>query len=255
VKALPGFPKTNDSIIGKYPVSDKSRASASGIVVQEPNKLIEDLTAAVQQRSMDAAISDAPIIANNMAVIIKRDLAVNVTNDAESAVGLAMMSKYQVMKQNLRKLFANEDNIRDVSTQEELISQMNELLGKGLKVIVLDDGTLAKDLAAGAINKGKPGEDYCFVSSEPVEGLEKMDAALVNFNAMAYMGAGILNKNATLFRFAYKAFSGKDPEAGLVDQLMQGVQWIVRVLPRVIRFNAEDLNNSELLRKIFAVAA
>jgi alanine dehydrogenase len=231
-----------------------ARGKVPPAVTQEPVRVIKDVAEAGQQIAAEIATSKSPIDISEMAVIVKKNLVAGITDDKEVVISQTMQSHYQVMKQGLRRLFAGEGSVREAATQEELIGQMNELLGKGLKVIVLDDGALAKDLAA-AVIKGRPGEDYCIVSSEPVEDLEKTDAVFVNLNAMAFMGAGILNKNATLFRFAYKSFSGREPGDNLVSQLTQGAQWIVRVLPRVIRFDSEDLENAEKVRKIFAAAA
>jgi hypothetical protein len=79
-----------------------------------------------------------------------------------------LRDQYQVMKQGLRKTFADGECVVEVETKDELVARANELIARWMRVIVLDDGTLTSDLGASEI-QGKAGEKYCLISSAIVD--------------------------------------------------------------------------------------
>ena len=103
--------------------------------------------------------------------------------------------------------------------------------------------------------KGKIGDDYCVIASESIENLDISTIPFINLNVMALMGVAVLQKHETLFKFAYHAFTGNDAPQELVQNVMNRVMWIIRALPRIARFNIDDISVADQIRRIFGAAA
>jgi hypothetical protein len=202
---------------------------------------------------------------------MKRDLPVAIAKRGGS-FGELLKKECGRMEQSLRKAFAaaGGEGLVEVATKEECAARVGELIAAGQRVIILDDGTLVGADDASRI-AGKAGEDYCVVSAEdiaPQDGMSSRHGSEVdgagfapdecgrasfaygNVNAMALMGVGILTKDTVLFSKAYRAFAGCEAPAGLIDNVMKRLAWLVRVLPRIVRISADIRAAEELHRLI-----
>ncbi|MBN2453305.1 MAG: NAD-glutamate dehydrogenase [Candidatus Omnitrophica bacterium] len=198
---------------------------------------------------------DGSIELSSIAIVMNKDLAESVTgrDRMNGARGMILQDRYRVMKQELRRTFASGEGLFEVSDKDELVSRVNELIARGMKVVILDDGTITKDLNPGNIS-GKAGEKFCLISSSVIEEDDEAVIPFVNLNAMAMMGVGIIHDDLTLFETAYEIFTGKDLTQDLIAKLVNKVLWLVRALPRCIKIT-DDLSDQEKLKKLFDVAA
>lgn len=188
---------------------------------------------------------------NNLVVIMKKDLPESVTGKRKGISDRTVKEQYRVMKQNLRKLFPK--GVVEAEDNEELVSQMNAFIDQGVKVIVLDDGTLSKAFDASRV-RGKAVENYCVIAVDRIEKLGELSMPFVNLNAMAYMGVGVIYGDTNLFEMAYKAFTGNDVPPNLIEDLAKNTLWLVRMLPRIVRFT-DDLTDQQKLKRLVDAAA
>lgn len=191
----------------------------------------------------------------SMAVVMKKDLAESVTGEKRMAGlrGNTLKDQYRIMRQDLRKLFAGGEGVAEVETADELIARTNELIAKGMKVIVLDDGSLTNGLDPASIS-GRKGEQYCFITSSRFDAEDEILMPFVNLNAMAMMGVGVIYNDLTLFEIAYKTFTGKEIDEDLIAKLVNKVLWAVKALPRCVKITNE-LPDQRKLRKLFEASA
>jgi hypothetical protein len=199
--------------------------------------------------------SEGAIEFSSIAIVMKKDLAESVTGDERmrGPRGIALRDQYKVMEQGLRKLFSGDSGFTEVSSKDELMGQVNDLIAKGKRVVVLDDGTLTKDLNPKDIN-GKAGDSYCLITSSAIEEGDSNIVPFLNINAMAMMGVGVLYDDLSLFETAYETFTGKKMGEDLIARLKYRVLWIVKALPRCIKIT-DQLPDLQKLKKLFEVAA
>jgi hypothetical protein len=198
---------------------------------------------------------DGAIEMSSIAIVMKRGLAEGITGEDKltGARGATLNEQYRIMRQSLRKSLAGGEALAEVTTRDELTSRANEFIARGMKVVVLDDGTLTRDLGAGDIT-GKAGESYCLITSEGITDEDDAIIPFVNLNAMAMMGVGIIYNDLTLFETAYETFTGKELTEGLLVKLLNKALWVVRALPRCIKMT-NALPEQDKLKRLFAVAA
>lgn len=191
----------------------------------------------------------------SIAIVMKRSLAESFTGESRMAGvrGQNLREQYRIMKQGLRKTFREGDGLFEVGTEAELTARANDLISRGVRVIVLDDGTLTRDVSSSAIT-GKAGSDYCVISCAGI--LDGDDAIIpfVNLNAMAMMGVGIIHNDLVLFETAYKAFTGKAITEDFIAKLVNKVLWLVRAMPRCIKIT-DELTDQRKLKKLFQESA
>ena len=252
--ALPEAPPS------EAPAKGPEHTSPSGqgippVVHETPKAAIASVEESVRQASIHLTLSqEGAINLSHIAIIMKRDLPESISiGKKDTLLSETLRGQYQVMKQHLRKTFSGEQGVVEVANQHELTAQMNALIGQGLKVIVLDNGTLTQGIDTSAI-QGKAGENYCIVSADSAEDLDATTIQFVNLNAMALMGVGILYNDITLFQVAYRAFTGHEVPEDVMSDLARKALWIIRALPRIVRFTNE-LRDQGILRKLFAVSA
>ncbi|MCX5677728.1 MAG: hypothetical protein NTY76_01285, partial [Candidatus Omnitrophica bacterium] len=217
--------------------------------ISDATKEVEFLTTGAVATST-TKLTSAPDL-SKIVVIMKTDLPMAVTVGAEEEYSNTLLQEYHKMKQELKKHFAN--GVIEVTTKEELEREMALLIGSGFKVIVLDDGTLTKDVKDGDI-QGKAGENYCVVTTDAVKNSDPLMVPFINLNAMAMMGVGVLNKDVTLFEIAYKIFTGNEAPKEIVDSLTKQALWIIKVLPRIIKLTGAIYDHKKI-RELFLAAA
>lgn len=187
---------------------------------------------------------------SSIAIIVKKGLAESVTGEErmQGARGETLKAQYKIVEQNLRKIFTGDGMVAEVSDENELKARRDEFLAKGKKVVILDDGTLTKDLDPDA--KG----NYCVITTSGVEDGDTNIVPFVNLNAMAMMGVGILYNDLPLFETAYETFTGKDITNDLIARLVRKLLWIVRASPRCVKITNE-LPDQEKFKKLVDAAA
>gem|GEM_PF-2662876 len=217
--------------------------------------VIKDVKGLTKQVSNHLALRmEGTISMPSMAIIVKKNLEEDLTGYAgmnETAALKVFKDQYRLMKQGLRKTFGRE-GLTEVSTSDELIIKANELIAKGLKVIILDDGALTADLDTSKV-VGNPGEEYCVVSAAG-KAIDEDFLPFVNLNAMAMMGVGMLYNDLVLFEKSYKAFTGRDMPESMMADIANKILWLVKVLPRVTKVTGNEQGISEI-RKLFEAAA
>ncbi|MFH1791666.1 MAG: hypothetical protein ABH885_06775 [Candidatus Omnitrophota bacterium] len=199
-----------------------------------------------------------------IAVILKENLAQKLSGQKDGFIDSPLQSGYQRMKQDLREYVGNVVEVGDVS-MPELADEVSALRGQGYKVVIMDDGALT-----GGLKDDKPMVDshgvevrlkdddgnpnYCVVSAMPDSKLDTKTIRFLNFNAMALMGAAILNNDERLFDITYRLFTGEAVPAALLGNLRNKALWIVRKLPRIIEFSgtADDIRR---VRELFSKSA
>jgi len=249
---------------------DTNKAAAS----IAPQTIIAEVESMMERVSRHSILTtrESKVDYKKVVIIAKKALTQNLTGD-KGALGAALTDKYRVMAQGLKKIFPNSENIVEVDTPDELVAKTNDLLGRreGLKVIILDDGTLTKGLIPEAIAakmKGEAGTDYCLVSADReamAARMSKLKADLpdtdlntiipfVNLNAMVMMGVGILDNDRVLFEAAYKTFTGeREVPPGLMSETK--ISWLIRALPRIGKFDINEAEELKNLKRLFDVAA
>jgi len=190
---------------------------------------------------------------DNVVVIMRKDLPVAVTGAKSPVLDKALQDRYQIMKQQLKKLFTGEEGVVEVESAEELLKTAQELIAKGLKVIVLDDGKLTQGMSQTDM-PGKAGENYCVITSDIVKDADILTIPFLNLNAMAMIGVGVLYNNVTIFEAAYKIFSGKEAPSKYINSLKEKTLWLIEVLPRMIKL-IDAIRDKRKLEELFAVAA
>jgi hypothetical protein len=191
----------------------------------------------------------------SIAIVMKRSLAESFTGEARmSGVrGQNLSRLYRTMRQGLRKAFREGDGVFEVNTGEELALRADELIARGIRVIVLDDGTLTRGFSSSSIS-GKAGYDYCVISCAGMLDDDEAIIPFVNLNAMAMMGVGIIHNDLALFDMAYEAFTGNKVTEDLIAKLTNRVLWVIRAMPRCIKITGE-LPDQHKLKKLFEAAA
>ncbi|MDD5495891.1 MAG: 6-phosphofructokinase [Candidatus Omnitrophica bacterium] len=253
---------------------EANKAACAAIGKTPQQALEEELTKNIKKEDVSAIIKYLRIAAQEAVITdvknLTRQMAAHKVLRTEGAIDLSNMvivmkkgmmettpdvqKHYKVMKQGLRKLFNNGEGIIEVATSEELVSKVEMLASRGLKAIVLDDGTLTQDITKDKI-QAKAGEDYCMISIESLKDLGPMDLPFVNLNAMAMMGVGILYHDSILFGRAYQAFKGVSAPKDLLDAVSKKVFWIIKVLPRIVKFDLKYNDEQNRLKSLFDVAA
>jgi glycerol dehydrogenase-like iron-containing ADH family enzyme/D-arabinose 5-phosphate isomerase GutQ/predicted NBD/HSP70 family sugar kinase len=181
----------------------------------------------------------------------------------ESAVGVKALPEpvrerlAKIVKQGVSGL--NGKEIIEVGTREELISAMNDIIGKDkeARIAVLDDDILTggmdpREGIAGV--KGQAGTNYCAITTGMIQGLDKTTIPFINIQAMALMGVGVLYEKMSLFEMAYNLFTGHEMPPDLVSDLAGRIKWLVKALPRIIKFT-DEISSLERLKKLFEVSA
>ena len=229
----------------------------SGIAHEASDKAIGDLTEFATRLAARRGI-EAEINTGDFGVIITQSLWDAMTKGDE-----VLKKEYNQLKIKLSKRFGAVK----VAAKGEVARTMEELMGTGanpaLKVIVLDkgwdeDSVNIKDIA---IPNRSLGVDYCSVNADATTlgMLNETTVPFVNLYAMSFMGIGVLNRQAWLFEMAYKAFAGENYNPKVLDKIVkhvqQGVQSIVYVIPRIVRFETGIIREQETLDRIFRVAA
>ena len=206
--------------------------------------------------------SEAEIDESNVAVVITRDLTGAFSEGKDSSIGATLTQNYQKMKQDLRTNVQRNGSIFvEVGNAEELVANVTGLVEDGKKVIVMDnasllDHSLQDELSRNVAQpKAEKGLNYCIVSARVNHQLDSTIIQFANLNAMYNMGVGMLYTDTRLFRLAYRTFTGKDAPADLLESIRERTNWIIEVLPRMVRFVADDLRDTKKLRKLFDVAA
>jgi hypothetical protein len=256
--------KSNRTVIADRTKDGTFDIKAGGIL-EEPKLIAESVDQSISDVSvlmtqMNAHIALRPegsADLTNVVVVMNKELMA-ASAKGDGALVQNLKQRYQVMAQGLRKTFsagkkAEQEVLIEVSSQDELIQKVNAFISEGRKVIVLDNNTITNGLDQSAIS-GKKGEDYCVVSSNISGEYAKDEFPFININAMAMMGVGIMHSDTDLFKTAYKIFTGQDAPEDIVNNLREKVLWIIRALPRLIKFTNE-LSHDKELRRLFDVSA
>lgn len=217
-------------------------------VISKTEDLTKQITAHMELRP------EGKIELSNFAVVMKKDLTDAFVGNEESALNQALKQRYQEMKQDLEKRLANKKGLIEVADTTDLVCTVDDLIKKGIKVVILDNGVMIDEDEPFKENiTGEAGKNYCVVSANSAE-LDNTTMPFLNLNAMALMGVGVLENDEILFGEAYKLFTGKKAPSGIVKQLKQNAMWFIKVLPRIIKLSGaiSDINK---LRKLFDVAA
>ena len=197
----------------------------------------------------------SPIDLSETVIVMKKNLPDVFSSGKKSIIGTTLKQGYQHMTQELRKLFRNGEGVIEVENETEIPKTVDSLTGQGLKVIVLGDDTLAEIPWKDSITNGKRGEDYCVISAATQkQGLDAQTIHYINLNAMAFMGAGMLNHDEILFTTAYNLFTGQNPPEGTMEHFRLNELWHISLLPRVVKLIG-SLADRETLRKLFTVSA
>jgi hypothetical protein len=199
--------------------------------------------------------ADGAIQLSSIAIVMKKGLAEDITgtDKMNGSRGAALSEQYRIMRQGLRKSLGRGEGLAEVSTKDELVERANEFIARGMRVVVLDDGTLTQNLFTGDV-AGKAGENYCLITSAGIADGDDAIIPFVNLNAMAMMGVGVIYNDLTLFETAYETFTGKELSEDLLVKLVNKVLWVVRALPRCIKIT-NTLPDQDKIKKLFAVAA
>jgi len=221
----------------------------------------EDIARAMGEQAAYAALRPEQAASNlsQIAVIMNGNLTNGSTDGKDRLIENKFGQEYQVMRQGLGKVFHNDGSrgVVEVANRDELMKEMRSFLDRGIKVIILDDGTLTNGLTEQDLPEGKA----CVVTSDisKYENLGIDTVRFINLNAMAMMGVGVLNRDGVMFGIWYGIFTGEESDSNvleeLLDKLSQGALRIVRALPRIVRLNIEKLGNTREITKLFAVAA
>ncbi|MDD5436162.1 MAG: hypothetical protein PHX20_01305, partial [Candidatus Omnitrophica bacterium] len=219
----------------------------------ELEAIIADVAATTGTMSLHLAsrYAEAKVL-NGFVVVMKENLPESVTGAKGGLIDPILRHEYQRMQQEIGKLFAGSARGLLKANKDNFAKTVSEALGRGLKVIVLDDGELTGEAKLGNIPGAVPGVNCCAINAE--KDTDPTAVPFVNLNAMAMMGVGILTEDGPLFKLAYRTFRGKDYAAGILDFADKSFWAVVSVLPRHVPLtNALGVN--ERARKLFAAAA
>jgi hypothetical protein len=215
---------------------------------------IAELMRAVEVHS-EIALSPARTVPEGVALVVCSSLAKRGESGMAESLAPATGRSYRVMMQGLRKVFSRngEALVAEAATRDEMAALARGFIGRGLKVVILDEGLMPADATATGIG-GRAGEDYCIVKAASAAERAKDEFEFVNINAMALMGVGVLSDDARLFSIAYKIFTGTEPSPETMAGLRAKALWLVRVLPRIVRLS-EGLQGIREMQRLFEVAA
>jgi len=200
--------------------------------------------------------SQGPIDLSKTVIVMKKGLPDVFGDDKETIIRNALKQGYQHMTQELRKLFRNGEGVVEVKNETEMPDIVDSLIKQGLKVIVLGDTDLAiaaEDTWKRTV-RGKSGEDYCVITAGMHQDLSPRTIHYINLNAMALIGAGMLNHDEILFTTAYELFAGEEPGQGIMLLFRKKTLRSLNIFPRVIKLIG-TIADREMLRKLFAVSA
>jgi hypothetical protein len=191
-----------------------------------------------------------------IAIVVKDNLT---ESAASSVIGAAADKEYQVMTQQLTKMFS-DGGVTKV-TKDNFASKVSDLIARGKKVVLLDDGELMEDADISSIQGAKPGSNFCAVSmnktelSKQLSGVDvsSVNMPFINLNAMALIGVGVLDNDRGLFQYAYSAFTGNQPPQNLLKDFEQGMLFMVPALPRMLKVN-NDFDGINKMKRAFAVS-
>ncbi len=192
---------------------------------------------------------------NNTIIIMKKGLAENITGQRGGVLSAVLSKSYQVMKQDLRRLFIDRDNIMEVETATDMFRAANAVLSEKLrKVILIDDGTMTGLMSPEAVRaqvaQGEAGVNYCMIIADVAQNQTGPVIPFVNMKAIAMMGLAILSNDPSdciLFEMAYKSFTGRSS----VPQM----QWLIKAPPRTIPVDIERPDEQRRLNRLFGEAA
>ena len=218
---------------------------------------IDDAIADVERTTRELAkyyADEVPEIGESqITCIVVKGLEFDASGKQDAFIGYHLKEGYR----KVIRRFKGRPGGLEVVDKSQLASRVNALVGKGRRVIVLDDGNLEKGDLAG-IDKGKPGNlKFCVVSAlisgKAISGPERI---YVNLDAMYYMGLGVLSGERELFRKGYRAFSGTEASVHNIpiEDIMNGIISIVRVLPRIIRYT-DTVNDRLKIKRLFDISA
>lgn len=186
----------------------------------------------------------------NTVIVMKKGMIEDSMRGEGIVFQMVLSRAYRVMRQDLRRLFTDGNNVVEVETSSELFSAANTILSDPIrKVIILDDGSLIGSLSPEAIlagiNKGEHGVNFCMIIADAAK-TQMTGPAYMNIKAMAMMGLAVLSRDpgdGFLYDMAYKTFTEERP----VPQM----QWIMKVPPRAI---PEGPDEQRRLNRLFAEA-
>ncbi|MDP2929324.1 MAG: hypothetical protein Q8O01_04595, partial [Candidatus Omnitrophota bacterium] len=199
------------------------------------------------------ALSDKSIAINSTAVIIRKGLIDRAM--AANSGGINTDNRYKIMTQYLCKRFAkdNDELFCIAKDNAEIAARANDLIGKGIKVIILDDGVFASSEESTKIyDTGK--NNHCIISAIIPIPDEEQVFAFVNLNAMAMMGLGVVWDDSIVFEIAYEIFTGKKVPAIILEALMNGILKIIGVLPRMVKLTP-GIDHTRELARLFEISA
>lgn len=241
------------SLQGSVPAKDEPMTFEDGETIEDVIPVIEIATKQIANHLL--LRSDGAIDLSKTVVVTRKGFREALS--ANRPTDQALQDRYKIMEQDVRKLFAPEKGGIVEVPEGDFAESVKALIEDGYKVIVLDDETLSKHLDGRnriASIKEKAGVDYCVITTGMLDTFTSEAAPFVNLNAMAMMGVGVLNNDASLFQTAYTVFTGKAPERDMLDRIAQKILWFVRALPRMIKFTNEP-REAEQLSKLFRAAA
>jgi hypothetical protein len=220
---------------------------------EEASGVQADLAALMRGVAVHKALGQSPEVGKRVAVIVADSLFS--AGCPDGALGESLRQHYQAMKQGLRRVFGggSEELFFVVRDSDALAAQAGTLMDRGIKVIILDDGSFTGSAAADRIG-ARADTEYCVVSALVGRASDDRSFAFVNVNAMAMMGMGIIERDTALFETAYRIFTGEDAPPGLKHSIEQRALRIIQAIPRVVTLT-DRLGQSRELSRLFATAA
>ena len=242
----------NCNLLGQmYEVKDPSEEKKA-LIFSEP--VIENIEEITKETENHLLLGDECALDTKKMVVIANKNMTNFSIDVKDRTAVVQMNdQYQVMKQSLSKMFADGEGYVEVSDSEELTDRANKYIGKGYKVIILDDNRNTNGTTASRLS-GEQGSDYCIVTYKRTESLSVDEMPFINLNAMAMMGVGLLNKDYRLFALAYRNFTGEEPSEQTIEMFESDILWLISLMPRIVRLTG-DLVDQRILKRLFAAAA
>ncbi|MFH1996713.1 MAG: hypothetical protein ABIJ27_06970 [Candidatus Omnitrophota bacterium] len=191
---------------------------------------------------------------SGIAVIMRKGLPEAVTGDLiDISVRVKLEGEYNAMESGLRNIPAVRE-VEEVATEDELVARMNHYIENGMRVIVLDDNTLTKNMEDLPI-LGVPGKTFCAVQAPSPEDLADNEIPLVLLNAMYLMGWSMLEGDTDLFSFTYELCTGFAADPDDVLKVKDNKLFIIKAVPRSFPVDYEDRRIQDKIRKVFAAAA
>lgn len=206
---------------------------------------IAEMTEDVSQASSQIA---APVLAStkqiNVAVVLQKPLI-----DKAVSGNAELEARYQVMLQDLRRIYGDAVVMVDSSDSSVLAAEINKQMERGYSVVGITDSVMVEKLSGkvrGAADRFKVMGVDLARPDELKDGIQ-----FVNINYIVLMGLAAMRDNKDMFERAYRIVTGKNPASGIMDM------WFIRVLPKIVSFSAEmdGTARTAALRKLFDAAA